>query len=60
MEDDLNFWVNGRRTQFFVNGRQPQYVLQIEDDLIFWVNGGQPPIFTIVGQVLIMEDGLIF
>ena len=60
MEDDLNFWVNVRRTQFFVNGRQPQYVLQIEDNLIFWVNGGQPPIFTIVGQVLIMEDGLIF
>ena len=40
MEDDLNFFENGRRpqffkwkkTSFFLNGRQPQFFLKMEDD----------------------------
>ena len=39
MEDDLNFFVHGKRPQFFfVNGRHPQPFLQIEDNLSFFVN----------------------
>ena len=34
MEDNLNFFENGRRPKFnFKNGRRPQIFFQMEDDL---------------------------
>ena len=33
MEDDLNYFENGRRPQFFEKGRQPYFFLKMEDDL---------------------------
>ena len=42
MEDDLNFFENGRQPLFFFeNRRQPQFLLK-EDDLNFFENGRQP------------------
>jgi hypothetical protein len=41
MEDDLIFWVNGRRPHFFVNGRGTQS-FGMEDDLNILVNRRQP------------------
>ena len=36
MEDDLNYFLNGRRPQFlFVNGRRPQLFASMENDLKF-------------------------
>jgi hypothetical protein len=40
MQDDLNFFPNGRRPQFFSNGRQPQFIFQMEDDLNLFLQDG--------------------
>ena len=51
MEDDLNFFENGRHLNFLDNGRLPQLFrkwkttsifLKMEDDLNFFENGRRP------------------
>ena len=41
MEDDLNFFDNGRRPHFFQNGRQPH----------FFQNGRQPQFFQMEDNI---------
>ena len=64
MVDDLTFFANGRRPQFYMkNGRQPQF-LRNGRNLYFKDNGRQHQFEgkwkTTSIFVLLMEDNLIF
>jgi hypothetical protein len=37
MEDDLNFFENGRRPHFFFKWKTTSIILKMEDDLIFFL-----------------------
>ena len=42
MEDDLNFFENGRRPQFFLKMEDDLKFLKMEDNLNYFENGRRP------------------
>ena len=53
MEDNLNFFMNGRWTQFFIYWRRSHFFRQMEDGINFFINGRRPTFFN-------LEDNLNF
>jgi DICT domain-containing protein len=61
MEDDLNFFLNGRRPQFFFKWKTTSILLKMEDNLNFFLMEEDLNIFVISRQpqYLQTEDDLI-